>query len=177
MLTTQLCTEISILSMIMAFSRKILALSEWSDTWLMDFNICKCAIFPITKKRNTSFFNHTINGNALERIDGHECLGVSSSHDLCWERHCNKITERASEILELLRRTLSPCSKEVKSRAYQALVRPHLECAAEAWNPCNITTGDRLEHIQRSTATFVHHDYRRTTSVNNLINISGWDRC
>ena len=30
----------------------------------------------------------------------------------------------------------------------------------------------RLEHIQRAAASFVHH----TTSVNNLINILGWDR-
>ena len=74
-----------------------------------------------------------------------------------------------------MRRTLSPCSKEVKSRAYQALVRPQLEYAAEAWNPYNITTADRLEHTQRAAARFVHHDYRHTTSVNNLINILGWD--
>ena len=33
-------------------------LSEWSTIWLMDFNICKCTILPITKKRNTSFFNY-----------------------------------------------------------------------------------------------------------------------
>ena len=31
-------------------------LSVWTTTWLMDFNICKCAILPITKKRDTSFF-------------------------------------------------------------------------------------------------------------------------
>ena len=30
-------------------------LSEWKTTWLMDFNICICAILPITKKRSTSF--------------------------------------------------------------------------------------------------------------------------
>ena len=53
--------------------------------------------------------------------------------------------KKASKTLGLLRRTLSLCSKEVKSRAYQALVRPQLEYAAEAWNPHNITTADRLE--------------------------------
>ena len=29
--------------------------SEWTTTWLMDFNICKCAILPITKKRKACF--------------------------------------------------------------------------------------------------------------------------
>ena len=63
----------------------------------MDFNICKCAILPITKKRNTSFFNYTILGNTLEHVDVHEYLGISISHDLCWEKHCNKITKKASK--------------------------------------------------------------------------------
>ena len=31
-------------------------LSELSTIWLMDFNICKCAILPITKLRNASVF-------------------------------------------------------------------------------------------------------------------------
>ena len=163
MQTTQMCTERTIPSMIITFSRKILTLSEWSTTWLMDFNICKCAILPITKKRRTCFINYTILGNNLERVDDHVYLGGSISHDLCWEKHCNKMTKNAHKTLGLLRPTLSLCSKEVKSRAYQALVRPQLEYAAEAWYPYNITTADRLEHIQRAAASFVHHDYRRTT--------------
>ena len=127
----------------------------------------------MTKKRNTSFLNYTIFGSTLERVDDHEYLGISILHDLCWEKHCNNIAKTASITLELLHRTLSPCSKEVKSRAYRALVRPQLEYAAEAWNPCNITTADRLERIQRAAARFVHHDYRHTTSVYNLIDILG----
>ena len=139
----------------------------------MDFNINKCAILPITKKHNTSFFNYTIFGNTLECVDDHEYLGILVSHDLCWERDCNKITKKASKALGLLRHTLSPCSREVKSRAYQALVWPQLEYTAEAWNPYNITTADRLERIQCATACFVHHNYRHITSVDNLVIILG----
>ena len=64
----------------------------------------------------------------------------------------------------------------MKRRAYQALVRPQLECAAEAWYPYNITTADRLERMQHAAARFVHHDYRHPTSVNNLIKLLGWNR-
>ena len=64
----------------------------------------------------------------------------------------------------------------MKSRAYQALVRPELEYTAEAWNPHNITTADRLDNIQRAAARIVHLDHRHTTSVNNLTNMLGWDR-
>ena len=142
----------------------------------MDFNICKCAILLITKKCNTGFFYHTILCSTLERVDNREYPGVSISHDLCWDKHCNQITKKASKTLGLLHHTPSPCSKEVKSRAYQTLVQPQLEYAAEAWNPYNITTADRLEHILCAAARYGHHDYRRTTRLNNLINILGWDR-
>ena len=108
---------------------------------------------------------NVIFGNTLECVDDHVYLWASISHDLCWEKHCNKISKEANKTLGLLRRTLSSCSKEVKSRVYQALIRPQLEYAAEAWNPYNITTTDRLEHIKRAVARFVHHDYRRTTSI------------
>ena len=64
----------------------------------------------------------------------------------------------------------------MKGKAYQALVRPQFEYTANAWNPYKIPTADRLEHIQRASAHFVHNDYRHTTSVNNPITILGWDR-
>ena len=75
----------------------------------MEVNICKCLIIPITKKRDTSFFHYAILGNTLERIDDHEYLGISISHDLRLEKHCNKISKKANKTLGLLRRTLSPC--------------------------------------------------------------------
>ena len=90
------------------------------------------------------------------------------------EKHCNKITKKANKTLVLLRHTLSPCSKEVKSRAHQTLVRPQDEYAPETWYPYNVATADHIVHIQCAAACFVHHDYRRTTSVDNLINILGW---
>ena len=140
------------------------ALSELSTTWLMDFNICKCAILPITKKRYTNVFNYAIFGNTLERVIDHDYPRVSISHYLCWEKSSNKITKELNETLGLFLRTLSPCSKEVKSITYLALVRPQLEYAAEAWNSYNIATAYRLGHIQRVADRFVHHDYRRTSS-------------
>ena len=159
MLTTQLCTEINSINDHKILQEDLDTLSEWTTAWLMDFNICKCAIFLITKKCNTSFSNYTILANTLERVDEHEYLGASISHDLCLENHCNKITKKASKTFGLLRHTLSQCSKEVKSRAYQALVQPQLEYAAVAWNPYNITTTDRLERIQHAAARLVHRDY------------------
>ena len=84
-------------------------------------------------------------------------------------------SKKANRTLGLLRRTLGPCHKDVKAKAYETLVRPQLEYASEAWNPTSKTQVDQLEKIQRAAARFVHRDYRRTTSVTPLVTNLGWD--
>ena len=150
-------------------------LADWSSKWLMHFNVKKCAILSITKKRNPSIHQYNIFGETLDRVDQHDYLGVTISHDLRWDDHCNKITQKANRTLGLLRRTLSPCSRDVKEKAYQA-IRPQLEYASEAWNPYSINTVNRVEQVQRAAARFVFRDFRRTTSVSSLINTLGWDQ-
>ena len=150
-------------------------LANWSKTWLMDFNIKKCAILSITRKRNPSSFPYSIHGKLLSRVKQHDYLGVTIAHDLNWNSHVQNIIKKSNRTLGLLRRTLAPCTKEVKVRAFESLVRPRLEYAAEAWNPYTSTLVDRLEQVQRAAARFVHADYRRTTSVTPLLHNIGWD--
>ena len=101
--------------------------------------------------------------------------GVTITNDLSWKKHCQAITQKASRTLGLIRRTLYPCTKEVKTRAYKALVRPQLEYSSEAWNPHTKIARDRLEQIQKTAARFVQRDYRRTTSTTALVANLAWD--
>ena len=151
-------------------------LAEWSETWLMNFNVKKCAVLSITRKRSPKVYKYTLLGEDLTRVDKHDYLGVTISHDLRWNDHCNKIINKASRTLGLLRRTLSPCSQEVKSQAYSTLVRPQLEYPSEVWNPSTITEINRIEQIQRAAARFVFADYRKTTHVTPLIEQLDWDQ-
>ena len=151
-------------------------LAKWSSKWLMYFNIKKkCAVLTITRKHHPSLHQYTIFGESLERVEEHDYLGVTISHDLRWNSHCQKIIKKASRTLGLLRRTLSPCKQEVKAKAYQTIIRPQLEYAAETWNPYTSDGVNRLEQVQRAAARFVCCDYRRTTSVTQLIATLGWD--
>ena len=150
-------------------------LADWSTKWLMHFNIKKCATLTITKKRKPSIFQYKILGEELAAVDQHEYLGVTVTHDLRWNSHHQKIINKASRTLGLLRRTLSHCTQTVKSTAYKTLVRPQVEYASEAWNPCTLDGQNRIEQIQRSAARFVFNDYRKTTSVTPLINNLGWE--
>ena len=80
----------------------------------LDFHFLCCLVTMLNNSFRRTFFIYIY---IHECVDDHEYLGVSISHDLCWEKHCNKITKKTIETLELLHHTLSPCSKEVKSRA------------------------------------------------------------
>jgi hypothetical protein len=150
-------------------------LSAWSSKWLMSFNIKKCAVMTITRKRKPSLYQYSLSGENLTRVDKHDYLGVTISEDLRWGNHINKVTRKASQTLGLLRRSLSPCSKQVKAKAYETLVRPKVEYASEVWNPNTAQDIEKVEKIQRNAARFVHADYRRTTHVTPLINELDWD--
>ena len=70
------------------------ALADWSSKWLMDFNIKKCAVLSITRKRKPSHHVYTILGEDLARVDHHDYLGVTISHDLRWENPTVKRSSR-----------------------------------------------------------------------------------
>ena len=109
------------------------------------------------------------------RVNEYKYLGVTITADLRWNKHCQTIRHKASRTLGLIRRTLSPCSTEVKARAYTALVRPQLEYGSEAWNPYTASNINSLEQVQKSAARFAQGDYRQTTSSSALVSALGWD--
>ena len=73
----------------------------------------------------------------------------------------------------LIRRTLKTCSKPVKKRAYETLVRPKVEYAYEAWNPHTDQDVDKIEQVQKNAARFVCNNYDRSTSSSDLVKHTG----
>ena len=81
---------------------------------------------------------------------------------------------KATRTLNFIRRNVYQCTAEVKSLAYKALVRPHLEYAAAACDPYLEKDTHCLEMVQRRAARFVYGDYRHTTSVTDLLRDLQW---
>ena len=150
-------------------------LTDWSAKWLMAFNVKKCASLTITRKKSYFHHNYVLANELIPRVDSYKYLGVTVTKDLRWNTHCQLIRNKSNKTLGLLRRTLSPCSKDVKSKAYKALVRPQLEYGAEAWNPYTSGAVDGLEQVQKTAARFVCRDYRRCTSTSGLVRQLSWD--
>ena len=101
----------------------------------MEQNINKCSVLSITLKRNSIFHDCDILCAMHKRVTNHDYLGVARSSDLNWLGHVTKISNKASRTLSLLKRTLSPCSQNVKSITYIMLVRPQLEYGSEVRKP------------------------------------------
>ena len=151
-------------------------LSGWSVKWLVAFNVKKCASLTITRKGTPIQHNYKLSNETIPRADKYKYLGVTITKDLRWNTHCQLILNKANKTLGLLRRTQSPCSKEVKSKAYMSLVRSQLEYSAEAWNPYTSGAAEGLERVQKTAARFVNRDYRRSTSASGLVSHLGWDQ-
>ena len=83
-------------------------ISSWAEKWPMGLNINICSVFSIALKRNSIFHDYDILGATIKRVANHDYFGVAMSSDLNWLRYVAKINDKASRILGLLRRTLSP---------------------------------------------------------------------
>ena len=136
----------------------------------MELNINKCSVLSITLKRNYIFHDYDILGATLKRVANHDYLGGTISSDLSWFKRQFFFNNKASRILVLHKRTLSPCSQNVKSIAYKMLVRPQLEYASQVWNPYTMKCIKKIEQIQRNLCRFIFHEYRRDTDTSLLIN-------
>ena len=148
---------------------------QWADQWQMCFNASKCETLTITRKLKPLNHTYEVNGQHIVRSSKHKYLGVTVNQHLDWKDHVLNITSSARSTLGILRRNISSCPVEVKTRAYQALIRPKLEYASASWNPYVNEQVNLLESVQRQAARFVLNNYDRTASVTQMLQRLEWD--
>jgi len=129
----------------------------------------------ISRRRVKPLLDYKLGHEELSTVDSYPYLGVIISSDLRWNLHVNHISSRATRVLNLLRRNIYCCTADTKALAFTSLVRPHLEFASAAWDPYTETDSHQLDKVQRRAARFVHKDYKRITSVSQLVSKLGWE--
>lgn len=149
-------------------------LQRWAETWQMCFNPKKCNIMHISTRRTCHPHPYFMAGIELESVKEHRYLGVTLTSSLSWNAHVDAQCSKASGLLGLLRRNLAKCSTLSKTTAYQALVRPHLEYSASAWDPHSIRNIQKLEQVQRQAARFIFNSYSPYQSVTTLLATLNW---
>ena len=73
-----------------------------------------------------------------------------------------------------VKRNIHSSSELVKTRAYQAIVRPSLEYATCVWDPHTQIAKQKLEAVQRRAARYVTRRYHNTSSVTNMLRHLEW---
>jgi len=73
------------------------------------------------------------------------------------------VSNRATKVLNFIKRNLYNCPLDTKRTAYLMLVRPIIEYAASVWDPYYNTDIYKLEKVQRRAARWIVTDYSRNS--------------
>ena len=77
-------------------------LCSWSRLNSMDFNIRKCKLMRISKKKYPLNANFVMYDSSLDIVSEFKNLGLLVSHNLSWNSHVNCIVYNANRMLGLI---------------------------------------------------------------------------
>ena len=118
--------------------------------------------------------DYTLHNHTLESVSSAKYLGVTLQSDIKWNLHIDNIASNANKSLGFIKRNLKVSNTDIKSKAYQALVRPKLEYSCSVWDPNQSQHIHKLEMVQRRAARFVCNNYHNTSSVTDMVNTLQW---
>ena len=140
----------------------------------MAFNPDKCTKLTISHKKHTFNHNYILHNHTLESVSSAKYLGVTLQSNLKWYLHYDNIISNANKSLGFLKRNLRVSNTDIKSRAYQTLVRPKLEYSCSVWDPHTSEHTQKLEMVQRRAARYAMNNYHNSSSVTDMIDTLQW---
>ena len=109
------------------------ALSKWSKTWSLEFNVDKCKVIHFGRDNPNTVYS--INGKNVKVVTEEKDLGIIVNKDFKVAHQCAVAAKAANRILGLVKRTFSSRRKDIIVRLYKSLIRPHLEYCMTVWRP------------------------------------------
>ena len=127
----------------------------------MQFNVTKCKCMLLSRKRISAPPTLYLNTQSMEVVRSYKYLGVVISSDLSWSSHIQLVCMKAKKILGLIYRNFAKYTSDssVLLKMYKALVRPHLEYAAQVWSPYMVKDIQLLEKVQRFALRICSRNY------------------
>lgn len=112
------------------FQTNIDNIYSWSQQNCMDFNVKKCKLMRICKKRSPFLSDVHFNNSTMKLTPEFCDLGLVTNCNLSWNNHINEITSKANKILRLIKRTSGGL----------ALVKSQLKFFSVVWFPYQAKT-------------------------------------
>lgn len=129
-------------------------LFNWSNEWLMLFNVEKCKVMHFG--HNNINYQYVMDGKALLDVKEERDLGVIVQNDLKCGQQCIKAIKQANKVLGMIKRSFNFLNRNMLLQLYKSLVRPHLEFCIQAWNPHLRKDVDLLEKVQRRMSKMIN---------------------
>jgi hypothetical protein len=105
--------------------------NDWSKRWLVKFNQNKTEMMVFSTRDTKSYLNFDFDGTQLTDVELHKHLGVSFSNDCKWNKHIDKLIEKSSKQLNLLRKLQFKLKRNYLEKMYLTFIRPILKYASE----------------------------------------------
>ena len=144
-------------------------LERWETEWQMAFNVEKCHLLRVTKKKKPINSTYTLHGQNLTQVDSAKYLGVEISKDLHWGNHINAIASKANRTSAYVYRNICGCPHSIHTACYKSLIRPTLEYASPVWDPHQKYLTDSLEKVQRRSARRITGDFSTSSSASEIL--------
>ena len=135
------------------FEKDLTRLMEWSNKWLLPFNLDKCKVTHLGSQNQK--FNYIMGQFNLETIASEKDLGVLFDDNLKFCPHMKQIIAKANSRLGLIRNTFTELPAKTLLPLYKTLVRPILEYAMVIWKPFLKKDIDDVEKVQRRATKLV----------------------
>jgi len=139
------------------------SVTNWTKDWLIRLNANKCKVMHLGRKNEMREYDvEDLNTGLRSSIEKTECekdMGVYIRSDLKWEDQVRHAASKANKILGMLQKTFVCRENELWKKLYVSLVRPHLEYAAQVWNPYYEKDIEIIEKVQRR-ATKIPTEFR-----------------
>ena len=143
-------------------------LEDWSDKWLLRFNIGKCCTLHYGYNNPNHTYEMHENGlpKDIRNSETEKDLGITFDTDLKFRRHISDCINKGNRVTGLIRRSFLHITSKSFNKLYKTLIRPHLEYGNVIWSPRYKRDIEAIEMVQK----------RATELVYNVRNMSYCDR-
>ena len=155
----------------------VYSMLSWCLRWKLRLNPEKCAgiHFSNSPAVTPTLYN---TDSEIKFVQHHKDLGIIVTNNLSWSSHHHHICSKAYFALNLIRRTISTTSIDVKRRLYISLVRSNLSYCSQLWRPQHLKDIALLERVQRRATKYIipnpNLDYKSRLISLHLLPLMYW---
>ena len=141
--------------------------TEWAKIWKLKFNVDKCRVMNVSKKKRKFNFRYHIDNKVLECSQNEKYLGVTITDSLSWSTHIHNVKRDCYSKIGIINRVFGKCPTHVKTKLYQQLVLPKIDYCSSVWSPGSVGLIKQLDKIQYKATKVILGD-KSDTYVNNM---------